>query len=311
MVCSCSHKEKSEVVSQNYYHKYGFEVAENEWKERKKTGKVISHLDNGVTITENYSNGIVDGSTERTFPHSTLVQKKFVYDHGVLLKEILFDRQGLPIWEKDFEYEGQVVKTTWNQKGIPQSIEEFKEDKLIEAQYFDSKHEKESAINNGFGTKIKRNRNGILLYKETIENGVVTKRVTYHPNGKIQSESTYKDLELHGLQTTFSPEGQILSEANWLEGVLHGDKILYKDGLKTQETPYTFGKKHGVELFYKNGELSAEIHWREGIKHGSSRYYTASNSSIEWYFRDKKVTRNQFESLEQKEKIIEDFKHIF
>jgi len=311
LVCSCSQKQKTEVVSQNYYHKYGFEVAEKEWEERHKSGKVVSHLDNGVTITENYTNGIVDGPTIRTYPHSTLVQKKFVYDQGVLLKEILYDRKGLPIWEKDFEFEGQVVKTTWNQQGIPQSIEEFKEDKLLEAKYYDSKHEKESTITNGFGTKIKRNRKGTLLYKETIEDGIVTKRVTYHPNGKVQSESTYKDLELHGPQTTFSPEGDVLSEATWVEGVLHGDKVLYRNGLKAQETPYVFGKKHGVETFYKNGELTAEIRWRDGIKHGSSRYYTANNSSIEWYFRDKKVTRNQFESLEQKDKIIADFKHMF
>jgi len=217
----------------------------------------------------------------------------------------------LPIWEKDYEFEGQILQTTWDETGIPLSIEEFKNDKLVEAKYYTPEHEEAASVSNGFGTKVKRNRVGELLHKEVIEDGIMTRRVTYHPNGKIKSEATYKNLQLDGPQKTYSPKNDLLSLVNWKEGVLDGMKILYFKGKKSQEICYVEGKRHGLEIHYNKGSPKAEIHWRDGIRHGSSKFFDDSHSSIKWFFNDKEVTRNQYEKLEQKEKIIDEFKSIF
>jgi antitoxin component YwqK of YwqJK toxin-antitoxin module len=311
LVIGCSQQNKSDVVTQNFYHKYGFQVPKSEWELRHKNGKVISLLENKVTVTENYSNGVLDGTTTKSFPNETTIQKKLVYAQGMLLKEILYDKQGLPLWEKDYEFENRMIKTTWDKKGIPLSIEEFVEGKLLEAKYFDKDHNQEASIENGYGIKIKRNRSSQLLYKEFIEEGNLIKRITYHPNGKIHTESLYKELELDGLQKSFDTEGRILSEIHWNQGVYHGDRIYYNKGQKIQFTPFVFGKKHGKELLYHKGRLVAEIQWKQGIKHGSARYYSDNHTKIEWFFNDKNVTRNQFETLEQKEKALSTLKNMF
>lgn len=308
---SCSKQQNTDVVTKNYYHKYGFEVAESEWEMRHKNGKVVSKHEDGITLTESYEKGVLTGVTTKTFPHSKTIQKKLVYDDGVLLKEILYDKKGLPIWEKDYEFEGQILQTTWGDTGIPLSIEEFKNDKLVEAKYYTPEHEETASVSNGFGTKIKRSRTGQLLHKEVIEDGIMTRRTTYHPNGNIKSEASYKNLQLDGPQKTFSPKKDLLSEMNWKEGALDGMKILYYKGKKSQEICFVNGKRDGLEIHYNNGIPKAEIQWKNGVKHGSSKFFDDSHSSIKWFFHDKEVSRNQYEHLEQKEKIVEEFKSIF
>lgn len=310
-LASCSKQQNTDVVTKNYYHKYGFEVAESEWEMRHKNGKVVSMLDNGITLTETYENGVLTGITTTSFPDSKIIQKKFVYDDGALLKEILYDTKGLPIWEKDYEFEGHILKTTWNAAGTPLSIEEFKNDKLVDAKYYNSDHEEAATVSNGFGTKIKRSRTGELLHKEVIEDGIMTRRTSYHPNGTIRSESIYRDLQLDGPQKTFSPKKDLISVVDWKDGVLHGKKILYYKGMKSQEISFTEGKRHGLEIHYHKGNPKAEIHWKNGVKHGSSKFYDDQHSSIKWYFNDKEVSRNEYEGLEQKERILSEFKNLF
>lgn len=308
---SCSKQQHSDVVAKTFYHKYGFEVAESEWQMRHKNGKVVTELESGITLTETFENGVLNGETTKTFPHSTTIQKKLVYDDGAILKEILYDKEGNPIWQKDFEFEGQIIKTSWNTAGTPLSVEEFKDDKLMEAKYFTSEHEEEASVNNGFGKKIKRNRSGLLLYQEVIEDGIMTKRITYHPNGKIHSESSYKDLQLHGPQKTYSPKDELLSLTHWNEGILDGEKIFFHKGKKSQVISYLNGKKHGLEIHYNKGEPKAEIQWKHGVRHGSAKFFKDNHTSIKWYFEDQEVTRNQYENLNQKDQVMSELTSIF
>lgn len=307
--CTRTTTTQSEVVTKNYYHKYGFEVPKEEWEERKQNGKVVTTSEDGITLVESYEQGILNGETTKTFPNSKVIQKRSIYNDGNLLKELLYDQSGLPVCERDFEFEDIIVKTFWDSKGTPISIEEFKKSFLIEGKYFNPLHEEEATVVSGVGTKIKRNRSGTLLYKETIADGIVTSKITYHPNGNVQSESYFKDEKLHGKQKVFASSGIPLLETTWNEGVLDGPELHYKHGKIAQQCNYINGKKHGLEIFFDTqGKITQEIHWENGLKHGSNRVYNNESIAIEWYFNDSKVTRDKFESLENRSKIIADLK---
>jgi len=56
-LAACSKQQNTDVVTKNYYHKYGFEVAESEWEIRHKNGQVVSTLESGITLTETYEKG--------------------------------------------------------------------------------------------------------------------------------------------------------------------------------------------------------------------------------------------------------------
>src|SRR3990167_10931180 len=85
---SCSRTDFPDgIVSQTFVHKYGFDVSSSEWTERQEDGQVITTLANGVKVTQNYSEGNLNGPTTHTFPRSSQVEKLQLYDQGTLLKE--------------------------------------------------------------------------------------------------------------------------------------------------------------------------------------------------------------------------------
>jgi len=96
---SCHKDEDSDVVSQQYIHKYGFGMTQKEWQSRKKEGTSIAVLDSGVTVTNTYNNGILHGPTTYSFPNSSTVEKLYIFDNGTLIKEVSHDMMGIPYKE--------------------------------------------------------------------------------------------------------------------------------------------------------------------------------------------------------------------
>ncbi|MCC6127814.1 MAG: toxin-antitoxin system YwqK family antitoxin [Chlamydiae bacterium] len=305
--CQSSDDSTNQVVSQKYIHKYGFDVSEDEWEERSQEGQVVTLLGNGVKITSSYENGQLHGPTTHTFPHSQVVEKIMVYDAGSLLKETLCDRQGTPIEEKIFEFDDRMIITTWDEHGVPLTIEEYDNDLLVEGKYYTPEHILEATVEAGFGERMKRDRSGSLLSRDIIENGLVTQRISYHPNGQIHTISHYQDYQLHGEQLKFTASGKPLMKLNWTTGVLDGLKTVYRNGVKIAEVPYVAGQKHGIEYHYDDlGHLTAEIDWKMDKKHGSSKFYSEDTTETEWFFRGKAVTENKFELLDNREKLMAD-----
>src|SRR5208282_4623077 len=133
---SCqSNDSGNSVLSQKFVHKYGFDLSEQEWGERPEDGQAISVLKSGVKITHSYENGNLHGPTSYTFPHNNTIEKLLVYDQGTLLKETLFDSQGMPIREEAYEYDDRMIITLWDEKGVPLSIEEYDGEMLVEGKY--------------------------------------------------------------------------------------------------------------------------------------------------------------------------------
>lgn len=297
-----------QVVSQTFVHKYGFETSEEEWEAREKDGQVVTMLKNGVKVTRSYQNGQLHGPTTHTFPHSNIVEKLLVYDQGSLLKESVNDAAGMPIREEVYEFDNRTIITLWDDKGVPLSIEEYDDEILMEGKYFTADHDLEARVEAGAGERIKRDRTGLLISRDQIENGIIASRTTYHPNGGVHTISNYHDYQLHGPQLKYTASGKPLMELHWNHGVLDGSKVIYRNGSQVAVIPYINGQKHGTEFHYDDlGNLTAEIEWRNDKKHGATKLHTEDSTDTEWFFKGQSVNAEKFKNLDSREKIISEF----
>jgi len=297
-----------QIVSQKFIHKYGFDVTGEEWDQRAQEGQVIVMLQNGVTITRAFENGNLHGPTTYTFPNSTTFEKILFYDQGSLLKQTVQDLHGVPIREEAYEFDDRLILTFWNEKGVPLSVEEYNGDLLVDGKYYSCEHELEAQVENGNGFRMKRERSGLLISRDQIENGIMSVRTTYHPNGQMHTVSHYHDYLLHGEQTKFTITGRPLMSLHWDRGILDGLKTVYRNGLKVAEIPYVQGQKHGMETHYDDlGNLIAEIMWRADKKHGFSKSYTEESQDTEWFFNGSIVSAEKYELLDMREQMIVDF----
>ncbi len=301
---ACSNKNcDSNTVSQRYIHKYGFEVSADEWLQRKGDGQIITAFKDGSTQTCAYKNGILHGATTLTYPKTQIIQEKDDYDEGTLCKKTFYNPQGLPSREEIYENEKNII-TVWNNKGVPLSIEEYQDGKLINGQYFTSLNTLESSVVEGKGIRIKRNGEGKLLNKENFANGALVSRTTFHPTGEIETISHFIDYQLNGEQKTFAINGSLVREAHWQNGQLHGKEICYQNNKKSFEVLYINGKKEGLEQEYQHNQLVHEVPWKNGLKHGMERTRYRDYTDIQWYFDGEAVDLASFKKLKNKELMI-------
>ena len=300
---------KNQVLSQTFVHKYGFETSEKDWEERDQDGQVVSVLKSGVKLSQSYENGKLHGLTTYTFPNSSVIEKQQLFDEGLLLKEQLNDLSGMPIREEIYEFGNRIIVTLWDEKGVPLSIEEYDDELLMEAKYYTPDHELEAVVAAGIGERVKRDRSGLLISRDKIENGIMSCHTTYHPNGNIHTISHYNQYQLHGKQMKFTASGKPLMELNWHRNQLDGPKIIYRNGQKIVVIPYINGKKEGTELHYDDlGYLTAEIEWRDDKKHGASVLHSEEGSQTEWFFKGQTVRADRFKLLDQRDQISAEFR---
>ena len=297
----------SDILSQQFVHKYGFNMSEQEWEERAKDGQAITVLKDGVRITRSYEGGQLHGITTYSFPHSSIIERLLAYDHGVLLKEVLHDARGIPVREEAYEFDNRTIITLWDEHGSPLSIEKYVDESLVEATYYTPEHELEARVESGNGERVRRDRTGLLICRDKIESGALTKRTSYHPNGQIHTVSHYRNFQLHDEQLKYTASGKPLMALQWNHGVLEGPKVIYRNGLKISEIPYTNGQKHGTERHFDDfGQLTAEIQWFNDKKHGASRFHTDETLFTEWYYRGQLVEEGKYRELETQDNFITD-----
>lgn len=304
---ACNDDNNSNVVSQNYVHKYGFDMSKNEWQSRTKEGTVITVLETGVTVTNNYNNDTLHGLTTYSFPNSSILEKIYDYDNGTLIKETHQDEAGIPYREKTYEPDNKTLITLWDKVGVPISQEQYENNALVNGKYFKPNNELEASIEDSAGTRMKRDRSGELLYKDTIKKGKLKARNTYHSNGQIKSTMTFKNYQLHGEQINYSDKGDVILNQTFNTGKLEGLKTAYRNNNTISEIPFTNGLKHGTEKHFKeNGSLLAQIHWENDKKHGSERIFHDNDTHIKWYFKGKAVSLKKFEEFSFREKLVAD-----
>lgn len=288
----------SDVVNRQYVHKYGFQVAGEDWASRGQDGQVITTLETGEKVTENYAGGKLHGETTTTFPHSSVVAMSQLYDNGELLKTATYGLNGWPIWEERYQQNGTTEHVNWYATGAPQSVEVIQDDKILTGEYYTLQNQLESRVEQGEGVRIIREAYGTHVKNLRISNGQETAEHIYHPNGILASETPFKNGVVEGVRLTYLPSGEPNTSETWIQGKQHGLTVVYLNGQVWREVPYVNGVKEGVESVYRDGsQLVEEISWMGDLQHGPHKRYIDGMMKTEWYYKGELMPKSAHDQL--------------
>jgi antitoxin component YwqK of YwqJK toxin-antitoxin module len=106
------------------------------------------------------------------------------------------------------------------------------------------------------------------------QSDIIIKR-TYHPNGKIESVTSYVDSTKQGYFAFFDEYGVIRSDGILIDGKLNGTFIFYVAGQKFIEDNYINDTMNGEKIFYyMNGNIRQKGMMINGKVEGKYEYYT-------------------------------------
>ncbi|MCC5832519.1 MAG: toxin-antitoxin system YwqK family antitoxin [Chlamydiales bacterium] len=290
----------SDVVKETYIHQYGVPVIKSDWDQQGQEGKIVKLKKNGVTLTQTFSKGILDGESTYTFPNSSTIHLLEVYDNGELIAKRENFPSGILAREEVFQQGVLFQFNSWYEDGTPASTEIYRGDYLAKGEYRTPMNIAEARVENGQGIRVRRASDGELLSKDTIQNGKMVERVTYFANGDPATITPYLAGQIHGTRLTFLQGGLPNTSEQWMQGKQEGVTVVYLNGEKYAEVPYINGKKNGIEVRYRDGSvLVEEITWKEGVQHGVHKFYIDGNAKVEWYNQGEVVTRATYERLNQ------------
>lgn len=289
---ACSRNYNDNVVGETFVHKYGVAVPSDYWTSQGQDGAVISTLADGVVVTRSYAAGLQNGETTYTFPHREQIQKKEVYEQGTLVSEVEYFLDGSP--QKEIVYDssqGMKTVSVWYIGGIPKSRESYSGDLLFSGEYYTTANLKDSTVDNYAGTRLLRDDFGMITATDTIENGRLKLRTTYHPNNSPKELITYQNGVPDGYKKTFHPAGEPNTIEQWSKGVQDGTTVVFQHGEKYAEVPYVRGNKQGIEKRYRDGQaVVQEISWEDGQMHGPATAYVGDTTKTDWYYKGNMVT---------------------
>lgn len=287
-----------EVIQQTYVHKYGLEVAPDDWEARGQCGQVVSTRKDGTTCTQYYDKGILHGDCTYSFPHSSTVARKESYEAGALIAETAFYRSGGARQEvKPLGGERKEV-TSWYETGVPKSKEVLEGNYLVDGEYYNAEHTVEASVHEGAGIRIQRDAYGQLIAREQIQNGQITQITTFHQNGNPKEVLPLLNGSRNGTVQVYLPDGEPSRIEAWSNGIQNGQTSLFENGEIVAKIPYSDGVPNGVEERYRDGsDLAARITWVSGNKHGPSYHYAGGNVTTDWYFQNKPVSETDYDIL--------------
>lgn len=247
---------EEKVVDAVYVHRYGVTVTPEDWSERGKDGQVIATLDNGVVVTQNFIGGVLEGKATYTFPHSKVIHKIESYQQGELVNEVEHYCTGIPMQERTKIAPNHYKVTVWDEKGIPQSLEEYHAGLLTRGEYFNNTHQLESKVDSGEGIKIVRDPYGQLICKDTIQGGERVLSTTYYPNESPKELIPFCHGKIEGEKKSYLPSGEPNTIEQWVAGEQHGVTVLFKNGGRYAEETYHHGVKEGIERYYEDDGMT-------------------------------------------------------
>ncbi|MCL4553139.1 MAG: hypothetical protein M1305_06275 [Candidatus Marsarchaeota archaeon] len=297
LVCvSCTKSSSDQVVKTAYYHAYGPQVQEEEWKAEGSNGEVVEYLKNGVEVRREYQGGVLHGMSTWSFPHSKIVERTEEYTQGRLTLSAKNYETGTSKYQEEWLPDGLRVIRAWYDEGCPRYIEEHSNNRLSEAQYFTIDGELEAAIIAGTGIKIERTRSGDIVSREQYVSTELVLKESFYPNGLLRESVALVNGKRHGQCRNFLENGEPLSIEQWKQGVLDGLQVFFESGQPIRQVPYVLGKKEGTELHFRPGseDVVEEISWHADERHGPSKTYLAEQSLTEWYWKGALVSEDQF-----------------
>lgn len=290
-------RHSSNLVREEYIHRYGVAVGKSDWVKNGKDGQIRHILKDGVQVTQSYSKGVLHGKTSFTFPHSDLVEKEQLYEQGVLVAEVLHYASGLPMREERYSGDGWMQLTTWYEDGSPSSIETYEGEALVTGEYRNPSNVLESRVDEGQGVRLTWDNEGGLMARDVIQEGELVERVTYFPNQEPSSVTPYLHGVIHGERLTFLPGGLPNTVEEWFNGKQEGPTLEFQNGTRVAEIPYEQGKRHGIERRYREEEIVEEVTWCRGLKHGPRKFVSANRIKIDWYHEGEIVSRAAYDRL--------------
>lgn len=291
-VASCQSNRNccDEVVCETV-HRYGVALEPEDWSSRGQHGQVVSMRKDGVAVTRSYDSGVLHGECSYSFPNRDVIHKKEVYERGNLKQEYTHYPTGFPQKQVVYESADRQATTIWYENGAPHCREELGNGNLVKGEYYSVDQQLESRIEDGNGLRTLRDGQGQLQSVDTIQNGQMTLRTTYHPNGMPATMTPYVNGNIHGERRTFLPGGEPATIEAWSGNVQHGTTQEFEHGEKLAEVPYVNGNRHGTERRYRDDgqTVAQERTWVQGQKHGPSYSYIGNQTSTDWHFRNRPV----------------------
>ncbi len=300
-ITSCqSHYDCCDEVVCETVHRYGVPLEPQDWSERGQYGQVTSMRKDGVAVTRNYEAGVLHGECSYTFPHRDVIQKKEVYEQGNLKQEVSHYPNGFPQSQVMYQPPHSQYVITWYESGAPYSREQIENGNLMHGEYYSIGQQIESRIEQGNGLRTCRDGQGQLQSVDTIQNGQMVLKSTYHPNGVPATVSPYVNGVIEGERRTYSSGGEPATIEMWKDNMQHGTTCVFEQGEKRTEVPYVNGRRHGIERRYRDDgqSVAQEITWIQGQKHGPAYSYVGNTTQMDWYFRNRPVSnKSTFDML--------------
>lgn len=286
------------VVDCSYKHAYGIELSGQDWQKRGCDGEVTKTLKNGVIVCENYKNGVLEGETTRTFPHTTTVEVTETYKNGNLICTRNHYLSGTPKDQHEWTSIGNEIVTSWYESGSLMSVEETNKGAIVAGKYYTPEEKNDAQVVDGNGQRIVRDPYGELTSTDKIQNGYLTERTVFYPNHSPKEIIPYKAGMVSGTKRTYFPLGEPNTTEEWLRGEQHGLTVYYRNGEKYAEVPFERGLKNGVERRYRQGnQLQEEVSWSKGVRQGPTRSYVGSTVKTDWYVHDKLVNKQVYDQM--------------
>lgn len=300
MVSCQNNRNCSDEVVCETVHRYGVALDPDDWSERGQHGQVVSMRKDGVVVNRSYDSGILHGECTYTFPHRDVVQKKEMYQQGNLIQECHQYSSGFPQQQINYEGSNKKALTVWYENGAPHTKEEHENDALINGEYYSLDQQMESRVENGNGIRTRRDGHGQLESVDSIQNGTMVQRTTYHPNGIPATITPYANGVVEGERRTYHVGGEPATVESWQNNLQHGITHSYEHGEKRAEIPFVNGRAHGIERRYRDdgSTLAQEVTWVQGQRHGPAHSYIGGTTATDWYFRNKQVpNKNTFDMM--------------
>ena len=123
---------------------------------------------------------------------------------------------------------------------------------------------------------------------------------TFHPDGKLASQSPYVRGAISGEGRSYTQEGKLYRIARYKGGKKHGDLTDYwpRNGKVKRVIPYNTGRVHGVAReFYFSGKPKWERPFRDNLQHGIERHWEEDGSEVRtrYWVNGEMVPKEEFD----------------
>lgn len=303
LTSSCRTKPPEPIVQRSFYSSYGPKIAKNDFEAQGKTGEVVEVTKSGIEVRRNFVDGILHGTSSWSFPNSTIVYQFEEYENGELMGKGINYETGILQLEEQYAPQDIKVVRAWYEEGSPRMSEDYRGDKLVRAQYYTNNGDLESAVEKGTGSKITRAKDGVIVSRDQIVGGLSVVREEFYPSGMLYQVYSLRDGLKNGLCKVYLESGQPSRLEMWSQGLLDGNQTLFENGLEIAQVPYTRGVREGIERRFMPGtdQVVQEISWHQDKRHGPTTTSVDAVQVVECFWRDQKVTPEQYQGLVEKQ----------